>query len=137
MSLIPIGDAAHILRFTLLHSHCRLNLLGEVFAVIVVDEIFEGNIHADSFAFVLGTVIVIVDGHEADSEERKDMLQIITDLKVISSKTREVFDHNATDLALFCILDHSREVRTIKICTGEPIITELNTREIAEQGILV
>ena len=74
-------------------------------------------IHADSFALVLGTVIVIVDGHEADSEERKNMLQIITDLKVISAKTREVLDHNATNLHPFLhtrSFERSQDVLTAK-----------------------
>lgn len=36
------------LPFTIVFIDCRLDLLGQVFAVIVVDEVFEGNIHTDS-----------------------------------------------------------------------------------------
>ena len=137
MSLVAIRDAAHILCLALLHAHRRLNFLGEVFAVIVIDKVFEGNVHTDSLAFVLCAVIVIVDGFEADAEERKNMLQIVTYLKIVSTETGEVFDHDATDLALLCVLNHTHKIRTLKVCAGETIIVELNTRKIAEHGILV
>ena len=72
MCLISIRDATHIFCLALLHSHRRLNLLGEVFTVIVIDEVFEGDVHTDSLAFVFCAVIVIIDGLEADAEKRED-----------------------------------------------------------------
>ena len=104
MRLIAIRDAAHILCFALLHAHCRFDLLREVFTVIIIDEVFESNVHTDGLAFMLCAVIVVIDGLEADAEEREDMLQIVTYLKVVSSETGEVFDNDATDLALFSVL---------------------------------
>ena len=137
MSLIAIRDAAHILCLALLHTHCRFDLLREVFAVIIINEVFERNVHTDGLAFMLCAVIVVIDGYEADAEEREDMLQIVTYLKVVSSETGEVFDNDATDLALLSVLYHTHKVRTIKVCAGETVIKELNTRKIAEHGILV
>ena len=83
------------------------------------------------------TVIMVIDRLEADAEEREDMLQIVTNFKIVSTETRKVFHHDAAYFPVFGALYHLCKVRTFKVCAGEAIITELYTRQIAEKRILI
>ena len=137
IGFIPVWDCVHKLCLLLFHAHCRLDLLGQVFAVIVVDEVFEGNIHTDSLAFMFRAVIVVIDRLEADAEKREDMLQIVTNFKIVSPEAGKVFHYDAANFSMLCTLYHLCKVRAIKVCAGEAIITELYTRQITEKRILI
>ena len=137
IGFIPVWDGVHKLCLLLFHSHCRLDLLGQVFAVIVIDKVLEGNIHTDSLAFMFRAVIMVIDRLEADAEKRENMLQIVTNFKIVSPETGKVFHYDAANFSMLCALYHLCKVRTIKVCAGETIITELYTRQIAEKRILI
>ena len=137
IGFIPVWDGVHKLCLLLFHSQCRLDLLGQVFAVIVIDKVLEGNIHTDSLAFMFRAVIMVIDRLEADAEKREDMLQIVTNFKIVSPETGKVFHYDAANFSMLCALYHLCKVRTIKVCAGETIITELYTRQIAEKRILI
>ena len=137
MRFIAIRDGIHEPCLLLLRSHCRLNLLRKILAVIVIDQVFEGNIHPDSLAFMRCTVIMVIDGLEADAEEREDMLQVIANLKIVSSKAREVFHNNAANLTALCAFNHPLKIRTVKIGAGKSVIAELNPRKIAKHRCLI
>ena len=116
IGFIPVWDCVHKLCFLLFHAHCRLDLLGQVFAVIVIDKVLEGNIHTDSLAFMFRAVIMVIDRLEADAEKREDMLQIVTNFKIVSTETGKVFHHDAVNFSMLCTLYHLCKVRAIKVC---------------------
>lgn len=61
ISFIPVGNSVYILGLFLFQSHCGLDLLGEILAVIIVNEILEGYIYANSLALMLGAVVMVID----------------------------------------------------------------------------
>ena len=61
VSFIPVGNSVYILGLFLFQSHCGLDLLGEILAVIIVNEILEGYIYANSLALMLGAVVMVID----------------------------------------------------------------------------
>ena len=137
IGFIPVWDCVHKLCLLLFHSHCRLDLLGQVFAVIVIDKVLEGNIHTDSLAFMFRAGIMVIDRLEADTEKRENMLQIVTNFKIVSTETGKVFHYDAANFSMLCALYHLCKVRTIKVRAGETVIAELYTRQIAEKRVLI
>ena len=57
---------------------------------------------------------MVIDGLEADAEKREDMLQVIANLKIVSSKTGKILHNNAANLAALCAFNHPLKIRTVK-----------------------
>ena len=82
-------------------------------------------------------VIMVIDRLEADTEKRENMLQIVTNFKIVSTETGKVFHYDAANFSMLCALYHLCKVRTIKVRAGETVIAELYTRQIAEKRVLI
>ena len=109
IGFIPVWDCVHKLCLLLFHSHCRLDLLGQVFAVIVVDEVFEGNIHTDSLAFMFRAVI----SYLSVESDRLAFGEKVANLERVQSKIAE--------------LRKSRNASTIRKSKWEYTINELRS----------
>ena len=82
---------------TLFCSHSRLDLFGEVFAVIIVNQVTKGNVHTCGIAKILFAVIMVVNGNHSDTKERKNVFQVITYFQIVTTKTGKVFDNHDMD----------------------------------------
>ena len=103
----------------------RTDFDGNVSAVRIVNKVLERQ---DDFIACLvahSRVIVVVDSDETNSKGRKNLLDILTGFDVVTTKTRKVFDHDTVDFSLLYKLNHPLKVGTVKVCTGETVITKL------------
>ena len=80
---------------------------------------------------------MVVDGNEADAEEWKNVLQIIAHFKIITTETGQILHDDAGDFALLCQLNHALKIGTGEVRTGEAVIAELHTREVAKFGSFI
>ena len=112
---------------TLLHhlDFCRCGLYGEVFAVCRIDDAAHNYFQTSRRAFVIVTVIAVVDGNKADAHEREGAFQIIPRFDVVTGKAGKVFDADQIDFAALDLLHHLRELRTVKVRAGITIIRKL------------
>ena len=49
------------------------------------------------------------------------LLDVVTSLNILTTKTRKVFHHDAVNQASADSFHHSVEVRTLKVCTGNAL----------------
>ena len=75
-------------------------------------------------------VVIVVDRNEADTEKRKNMLQIVAHFNVVTTKTGKVFDYDTSDFTELGKLNHSLKIWTGEVRAGETVVTELQTRKI-------
>lgn len=87
---IAVGATRDIPALFLFRTHCCFYFGGQVFAVIIIDEISERHIHTNGLSVVVKAVVMVIDGLEADAQKRKDVLQIFLILhrEFIKKQTR-------------------------------------------------
>ena len=82
------------------------DFIREILAVVIIDNVFQNNVHTAGSSFVVITVITVIHRYEADSQEREDPFQIVAQFNVITTKAAEVFYGNKIDLAFLNLLHH-------------------------------
>ena len=117
---------SHELALTLSGTHDGFDLLGQVTAVIGVDNVLHNHFHAGCRALVIITVIPIVNGNEANAQERKDTFQIVADLHIVTEKAAEILADHHVCLAIFQTFNHPLKRRTVAVGAGIAVIDELN-----------
>ena len=68
---------------------------------------------------------MVVDGNKPDTKERKNPLQIVTQLNVITPEPGEVLHDDAVDLSGFYFLHQPLETRPVKIRSAVSVIEKL------------
>ena len=115
------------------------DLDGNIAAVRVVDEVFEGNDKAVTGAVCRKTIVMIVDGNKTNAFSRKQLLNVLSGVDILTTETRQIFYDNAVDLAAFHGLHHLLEVWPVKICSGVAIVyilgNQFNVRAFADEGV--
>jgi len=111
----------------LLHhlDFCRCGLYGEVFAVCRIDDAAHNHFQTSRRAFVIVTVIAVIDRDKADAHERKGAFQIVSRFDVVTRKEGKVLDADQIDFAALDLLHHLRELRTVKVRAGITVIRKL------------
>ena len=71
----------------LLNMKCGCGFFGYVLAVNLVNEIFQRHDISVLGSLCGQRIKVVVDGDEANAEEREDTLQVISGLLVVTTKT--------------------------------------------------
>ena len=108
----------------LLNMKCGCGFLGYILTVNLVYEIFQRYDISVLGSLCGQRIKVVVDGDEADTEERKDTFQIVAGLLVITTETGKVFDYDAVHTTFSHFLHHFFKLRAVKVCTGSSVITE-------------
>ena len=112
-----------------LGAKARLDLLGQVFRVHLIDHALDRHQHPIP-VLAVQAVIVIVDGYKSYAEQRKHLFQILTCFHEIAAQTREVLYHDAVDFPLLQCFQQPLKFRAIKICSRDAaqwFVTRLNT----------
>ena len=86
---------------------------------------YRHHIHCRSI-FVSG-VNVIAECDKTDIASRKDVVDILSDLNIISAKTAQIFDDYKIDLPRFRVLKQPSNARTIKIGAAKSVICRANS----------
>ena len=108
----------------LLRRQRGAGLSGNILAVNLVDEIFQRNEIAVRAPLGGEGVEAVVDGDEANSEERENSLQIVARFLVVSAKAGQVFDHDAVYMPFAYFLHHLFKLRTVKVRAASSVIAE-------------
>ena len=82
-----------------LGAKTRLDFLGQVFRVHLVDHALDWHQHPVT-ALAVQAVIIIIDGDKSYAEQRKHLFQILACFHEIAAQTREVLYHDAVDFPL-------------------------------------
>ena len=122
---IPIGcPSSNELATLLLNMKCGCGFFGYVLAVNLVNEIFQRHDISVLGSLCGQRIKVVVDSDETDSEEWEDTLQVIAGLLVITTEAGKVFDYNAVYTTFSYFLHHLFKLRTVKVSSGSPVVTE-------------
>jgi len=98
------------------------DLDGDVTAIGIVHQVLERKDKLVVCRSGLCAVIVVVDCNKANTEAGEYLLDVVTSLNILTTKTRKVFHHDAVNQASADSLHHSVEVRTLKVCAGKAVI---------------
>ena len=99
------------------------NLNGNIPAVGIIQQIFEGNHDAIRItALSVCVIVVIIDGNEPNPHHWENLFQILSHLNVVTAKSRQVLDYDAVDFAGFDVLHHLRKAWSLKIGSRVTII---------------
>lgn len=122
---ILIGcPCADELAFELLGFQSGTGFSGNVLAVNLVNQVFQRDDIAVLGAFRCQRIKIVIDCNESYPKEWKDTLQVIAGFLIIAAKSGEVFHHNAVNLAFPHQIHQLLKLRTRKISTAAPIVTE-------------
>lgn len=93
-------------------------------SVNLVDEVFQRNQITVRAPLGGEGVKAVVDGNEANSEERKNALQVVARFLVVSAKAGQVFDHDAVYMPFAYFLHHLFKLRAVKVRACSSVIAE-------------
>src|SRR5574344_1968503 len=103
------------------HTLCFENgsdLLACITSVPVVENILERH----KLVLALCGINAVVNCDIPDIVIRKNHLNILTCLEIITSKPRKVFRNDNSDFSVFHIRNHSCKIRAVKGCSAETVI---------------
>ena len=135
--------------FTALHFSAfrRRDLNRQILAVIIINDILHDNIKTAGSSLVVLTVVMIIDGNEANSQERKNPFQVVTQLNIITSESGKVFHYDTVDGTVLDLFQQSLKGRPLEIGATVSIIEKLilftfsklriTTDKILDQSFLV
>ena len=103
-----------------------LGLDGHVAAVVFVYQIFERDVHAARVTFEAITVKFVAERNKARMKQREHTLDEIAGFDAVAPETGKVLDDDAVDLVLPHHLDEFLDLGPLKVCTGVPIVHELD-----------
>ena len=64
----------------------------------------------------------VIDGNEADAFLWENHFRVHTDLQIVSTEPRHIFDNYRSDFPGFDICKHFLKIRAVKVRTGETVI---------------
>ena len=135
MQNITIGGiTAHILALFHHLYFCRSGFDREIFAVCRVDYAAHHHFKATRGSLIILAVIAVVDGYEANAHEGKGAFQIVSGLDIVTRKAGEVLDADQIDFPALHFFHHGGELRTLEVCAGVSVISELQARTLRERG---
>ena len=109
------GKSAYVLSALALDFKLCADFHGNVPAVCLVDKVLERNDQIIRSTLFAKTIIVVVDGDEANTKKGENLLDIFACVKIVTTKAREVFYDNAVCTAFLYILHHLFEIRSFKV----------------------
>ena len=98
------------------------DLDGNIAAVGVIHQIFEWKNQIVFNRPRLSIVVVVVDGNKANTQSRKNFLQVVTGINIFTPEARKVFHNDAVDLPITDRIHHLLELRPLKIRACKSII---------------
>ena len=104
-----------------LGTKARLNLLGQVFRVHLIDHALDRHQHPVP-ALSVQAVIIIIDGDKSYAKQWKHLLQILTCFHEITTQSGEVLYHNAVDFPRLQCFQQPFKFRAVKICSCAPLV---------------
>ena len=104
-----------------LRAKARLDLLGQVFRVHLIDHALDRHQHPVP-ALSAQAVIIIIDGDKSYAEQRKHLFQILACFHEIAAQSREVLYHDAVDFPLLQRFQQPFKFRAIKVHPCTPLV---------------
>ena len=102
------------------------DLFGSISAVKIIDKILKGDLQSCRLLTSILTVIMIINCDKTNPEERKQLLQIISKLNIITPESGQIFYYDTVYPSLFRKINQLCKCRTVKAFPAESIITFLN-----------
>ena len=98
--------SSEIHSFFLHHMVCCCDFSGEVPAVGCIDDVLNSYFQSTYIVSDLhSTVVTIVDGDEANAQQREDSLHIIACFNIVTGEPGKVLYDNRFHLSVLCILN--------------------------------
>ena len=104
-----------------LRAKARLDLLGQVFRVHLIDHALDRHQHPIP-ALAVQAVIIIIDGDKSYAEQWKHLFQILTSFHEIAAQSGEVLYHDAVDFSFLQCFQQPLKFRAVKVHPCAPLV---------------